>query len=146
MQTEEIVFQTMRFSVNMDETSYDGDVEYDEGGDPLINIKRFTADELEFDLKQLIDNKKTNLSLVGVTSVRLVAKQKAPAINLGDPSPAKMIAKNCNIINPATGIVRVSLTNVETDTIGTYQCYIQVITPTKNYYSKYPFAMTIWDV
>ena len=33
MQMEEVIFQKMLFTIVLDEYSYDGNVEYDEGGD-----------------------------------------------------------------------------------------------------------------
>ena len=127
----------------IDEISFEGDIEFD-GDDPMIRIKTGTIDSLQLNIKQISDNERVALSLVGAI-VRFHAKQIGPAENLGDPAVPKTINKLCNIINPVNGIAAVPLGAGNTDTPGMYDCYVEIQKGGDIIFSKFTFKMNIWD-
>jgi hypothetical protein len=143
MQYEIILFQKQEYTVNVDEHSYEGILEHDHGGNGMIVIKAGTIDSIQLTLMQMVDNARTALNLVTSTGVVFTAVQKHPAINRGDPSPPKVIVKNCTIINAAHGIVTVDFLAIDTTPSGVYDCEVEVNYPTTKIYCKHSFEMTI---
>ena len=144
MQSVDILFQKHEYTIVMDETSYEGNVDFD-GENPMISIKKGTVDEIQFNLKQILDNERIALSLIAATGVRFHAKQIGPALNKGDPAVPKILNNACTIVGPVTGIVTASISALNSDTEGIYKCWMEVTTATKTFFSKHTFSMEIWD-
>lgn len=109
----------------------------------MISIRKGTVDTLQLTLKQVVDNKREDLNLVGAT-VTFEAKQVDPAPLKGDPNPPKVISRACTVIGAS--VVTCGLTSTDTNTAGKYRCTVKIEKGGSVIYNKYPFEMVIWEL